>query len=199
MPFITIATEDELSESVADRLVCDFLPLFNVNQRLRKGGNGYLKSKCHNFNQMALRQHVLLITDLDNAICPVTLIANWFGHTQLNPNLIFRVAVKEIESWLLADHEGMQNLLVNGGNALTNTPDHLNYPKEYLLHRAKKAPREIKNDIVRVKGQVTRQGLGYNARLCQFVRETWSPARAQQTSESLSRAIQRLQAIGQDI
>ena len=195
MSYITIATEDELSEAVGSRLVADILPEFEIHQKLRREGYGYLKTKCHNFNQMAARHFVLLITDLDNAICAGRLIESWFGGLPINADLKFRVAVREIESWLLADHEGMKNLLINGANNLTPNPDQLQNPKEYLLQCAKRAPRDVKNDLIRTKGSLAKQGLGYNARLCQFVREVWEPNRAAQRSDSLSRAIQRLQEI----
>jgi hypothetical protein len=195
MPYITIATEDELSEAVGKRLVADMLPAFEVHQLLRRGGNGYLRTKCSNFNQMALRHPVLLITDLDNGACASALIDDWFGNLLRNQNMIFRVAVREIESWLLADHQGMQQLLERGANNITPNPDQLPNPKEYLLQRAKRAPREVKNDLIRSKGALATQGLGYNSRLCMFVREVWEPVQASQRSDSLARAIQRLEEV----
>lgn len=192
MPYITIATEDELSEAVGSRLVADVLPGFEIGQMLRRGGNGYLKTKCENFNKMALRHPVLLITDLDNAICASDLIESWFGNSPLNANLIFRVAVREIESWLLADHEGMRRLLDKGASKIAGNPDQLANPKEYLLECAKRAPREVKNDLIHSKGALAKQGLGYNSRLCLFVREVWAPNRASERSDSLARAIRRL-------
>jgi hypothetical protein len=197
VPFITIATEDELSEAVGRRLVADILPAFELLPPLRKGGNGYLKSKCPNFNKMAARYPVLLITDLDNSDCASALIESWFGILPRHANLKFRVAVREIESWLLADHQGMQNLLVKGANNIAANPDELPNPKEYLLQRAKRAPRDVKNDLIRSKGALAKQGLGYNSRLCTFVREDWEPARASQRSNSLARAIQRLRELAQ--
>jgi hypothetical protein len=197
MPYITIATEDELSEAVGDRLVAEILPNFEISQRLRKGGNGYLKNKCMNFNKMALRHPVLLITDLDNAACASGLIESWFAGQILNQNLIFRVAIREIESWLLADHQGMRQLLEKGANKITLTPDQLQNPKEYLLECAKRAPRGVRNDLIRAKGALALQGLGYNSRLCMFVRDTWEPERASTRSDSLDRAIRRLREIAQ--
>jgi hypothetical protein len=195
VPFITIATEDELSEAVGSRLVAEVLPEFDVVQKLRRGGNGYLRTKCQSFNRMAVRHPVLLITDLDNSECASALIESWFGILPRNANLKFRVAVREIESWLLADHQGMQNLLVNGANNIAANPDELPNPKEYLLQRAKRAPRDVKNDLIRSKGALAKQGLGYNSRLCRFVREAWDPASASQRSNSLARAIERLRKL----
>ena len=195
MPFITIATEDELSEAVGSRLIAEILPQFEIAQKLRRGGNGYLKTKCLNFNNMALRHPVFLITDLDRYPCAGGLIRSWFGNFPLNANFIFRVAVREIESWLLADHQGMELLLERGANNITLTPDQLQSPKEYLLECAKRAPREVRNDLIRSKGALATQGLGYNSRLCEFVRNVWEPDRACDRSDSLARAILRLREI----
>ena len=195
MPLITIATEDELSETVGSRLVAEILPQFEIAQKLRRGGNGYLKTRCMDFNKMALRHPVFLITDLDKAPCADGLIRSWFDNLPLNANLIFRVAVREVESWLLADQQGMKLLLERGANNITLTPDQLQNPKEYLLERAKRAPRELRNDLIRSKGALATQGLVYNSRLCEFVRNVWEPDRACDRSDSLARAILRLREI----
>ncbi len=192
MTLITIATEDELSEEVAIRLVDEFLIDFTVEKKLRKGGNGYLRSKCDAFNKMAVRRPILLITDLDKIECAKTLIENWFDDKVPNPNLIFRVAVREIESWLLADHEAMRVLLNKGANGIERSPDTLTEPKEYLLRRAMRAPSEIKRDLVREKNGRAYQALSYNVRLCDFVKNNWCPTRASERSDSLRRAVQRL-------
>lgn len=197
MPYITIATEDELSEAVGLRLVADILPRFEVTNMLRRGGNGYLKRKCLDFNRMALRHPVFLMTDLDDTQCASALINSWFGQVPKNANLIFRVAVREVESWLLADHQGMATLLERGANNITLNPDHLPDPKQYLLRCAKRAPRDVKNDLIRSKGALASQGLGYNSRLCSFVREIWAPEQASQRSDSLRRAVERLREVDQ--
>lgn len=195
MSFITIATEDELSEAVGVRLVTEILPGFEIAQMLGRRGNGYLKAKCQSFNQMAIRHPVLLITDLDNRLCAKSLIDSWFGNLNINVNLKFRVAVREMEAWLLADHHGMRELLGRGGNNIAPNPDGIQNPKEYLLERAKRAPSEIKNDLVRARGSAAVQGLGYNARLSEFVRTTWSLEQASQRSESLVKAVERLKEL----
>ncbi|MDY7524874.1 hypothetical protein [Sphingomonas sp. 10B4] len=144
---------------------------------------------------MAIRHPVLLITDLDNRLCAKSLIDSWFGNLNINVNLKFRVAVREMEAWLLADHHGMRELLGRGGNNIAPNPDGIQNPKEYLLERAKRAPSEIKNDLVRARGSAAVQGLGYNARLSEFVRTTWSLEQASQRSESLVKAVERLKEL----
>lgn len=192
MTYITIATEDELSEAVAERLIHDYLSEFAIHKRLRRGGNGYLKEKCNAFNNMAARTPVLLITDLDQRVCAKSLIDDWFPETKLNEHLIFRIAVREIESWLLSDITAMGALLGKGGTVLNNDPETIDHPKEYLLNLARKAPAKIRQELVREKNSIVYQALSYNARLTEFVFFEWSPERALLNSDSLKRAIYRL-------
>jgi hypothetical protein len=56
-----------------------------------------------------------------------------------------------------------------------------------LLEIAKKAPRNIRNELIIEKGAVASQGLGYNSLLCEFVRSIWQPQRAALRSNSLMR------------
>jgi hypothetical protein len=107
-------------------------------------------------------------------------------------NLVFRVAVREIEAWLLADHVGMGRLLVAGAANLPNDPDLLLDPKQVLLQLASKAPRVVQNDLLVEPGAIASQGLGYNQRMGDFVRNTWDPKRAALCSDSLCRTLNRL-------
>lgn len=194
--FINIATEDVLSEAVAIRLIEEMNSDFQIELKLRSGGSGYLRSKLDSFCQMAKRTPMLLLTDLDDVECAPSLISEWFGKTRIPPKLLFRVPVREVEAWLLADHQAMKGLL--GARAITTLPDNpelLRDPKESLLEFAKKAPREVRMDLVAAKGAVSSQGLGYNDRLTSFVRDKWSPERASLNSDSLRRTRERLREL----
>ncbi|MDF2210039.1 hypothetical protein L1F28_15070 [Arthrospira platensis NCB002] len=41
----------------------------------------------------------LVLTDLDKSECPLAIINEWLKSQPKHPNLLFRVAVKEVESW----------------------------------------------------------------------------------------------------
>ena len=178
MHYIALATEDELSEAVGIRLVAEASTACEVNLMFRRGGYGYLKTKLDTFCQIARRQPVLLITDLDDGTCAPELIAQWMGRKARPDKLLFRVAVREVEAWLLADHQAMKGLLGNKIAALPERPDTLSDPKRTLLKLAKKAPRAIRNDLIREQGAIALRGLGYNVRLGAFVRDMWNPERA---------------------
>jgi hypothetical protein len=108
---ISLATEDELSEVIGQRLLNELPGKPGIGLLLRKGGNGYLRSRIRNFCELARRQPLLLITDLDSWACPSKLRSEWLGSVAQPDKLAIRVAVREIEAWLLADHEAMEELL----------------------------------------------------------------------------------------
>jgi hypothetical protein len=196
MTKVALATEDVLSESVGLQLLAEInLAPKNV-QLLRKDGFGYLRSKVEAWKALARLKPVLLITDLDRIACPQQLRDAWLTGSPPPPNLLLRIAVREVESWVLADHVAMRQLIGNKGK-LPPVPDDLPDPKSHLLQLAKLAPREVREDLVKENGAVASQGIGYNARLQALVASSWSPERASERSPSLARARHRLQDLAE--
>src|SRR5471032_291896 len=111
MRSVVLASEDALSEAVGRRLVEETGSDLAVTQLLRRGGFGYLRSRIRNFCELARRTPVLLLTDLDREECPANLIADWLRRDAIPEQLLFRVAVRQVESWLLADRDGIARLL----------------------------------------------------------------------------------------
>lgn len=192
MRAIALATEDELSEAIGLRLIADS-PFHEADVLpLRRNGSGYLKSKVESWRQLAGQQVVLLLTDLDQIDCPVALRNEWLGTRPVPDRLLLRIAVREIESWVLADHDAMRKLIGDRGK-LPPAPDELGDPKAFLLNMVRKyAPRDVKQDLLAERGAMASQGLGYNRRLVAWVKSDWSPDRAAARSPSLLRARQAL-------
>jgi hypothetical protein len=184
MRYIAVATEDELSEQVGVRLVSD--AGLSVSMKLRKSGNGYLRSSLDKFSAMAQRDPVLLITDLDTMQSPQHLTAAWFNHRLPPQGLLFHIAVREVEAWLISDHAGMKKLLGTKVGKIPPSPEDLANPKATLLGLAAKANREVREDLIVERNAMASQGLGYNARLCDFVRNTWQPNAAAERAPSLA-------------
>jgi len=199
MPPVCLATEDSLSEAVGYRLLAEVSPHFEVGLTFRKNGFGYLKANIEKFCNVAQRSPLLLITDLDKAKCAASLISKWMGSRPHPDNLVFRVAVREIEAWLLADQVGMKKLLVGGATDLPKDLDSLPDPKQVLLKLARKAPRAVRNDLVAETEAIASQGLGYNQRMAEFVRKTWDPKRAELCSNSLCRTLNRLRQMAEGL
>lgn len=195
MTIVNTATEDEVSEIVAAKLVREVVPNGVVGLRLRRGGVGYLRSSLPKLYQMAEREHVLLLADLDRQPCAAGLIASWIGDRALPDKLLFRVPVREIEAWLLADRQGMAALMGVSEASLPPEPDALLDPKQALLNAARNAGRNIRSELIASRGAVASQGLGYNRVLSEYVDTGWNIDRAVKRSASLRRAITRLAAL----
>lgn len=194
---IYIATEDVLSETVAERLVHESASDLQIAVRVRKNGNSYLKSKFPELLKTAAKIPVFLITDLDNIRCPVELIKSWTQNTPPPPGgMIMRVAVREIESWILADRDGFSEYTGIPVEKLALDADALSDPKRELLNLVKRyARKRIKESLLPSKGSSSKIGWEYNAVLCQFARSIWSVDRAVRHSNSLRRAVNRLSSL----
>lgn len=192
MKFVTLATEDALSEAIGKRLLIDAGYRIEPSPILRKNGFGYLRSKMDSWCEMAKRKPVLLLTDLDTAACPIDLRAAWIGKRKPTENLMLRIAVREIEAWLLADHQALRTLIGSRGK-LPPDPDALPDPKQFLLRLvARQASREIREELVANAGAIASQGMGYNSRLSHLVATVWDPERAGTRSKSLQRTRNRI-------
>jgi len=192
MSFMYLAVEDELSEAVGVRIIRETLGCDIAVQVLRKGGFGYLKSKLRSFAEMSRHYAVLMITDLDMEVCASSLKATWFVGIEQPEKFVFRVAVREIESWLLADTHQLAGFLGVQEAVIPRDPDSVNDPKASLIQIARKAKRELRDDIVPDRGVKAKQGLGYNKALCPFVATNWNIQHAAKNSESLRRACYRV-------
>ena len=197
---IALATEDELSEAIGIRLLAEWAVLSHVKPMLlRKNGFGYLRSRMDNWKQMANRQIVMVLTDLDKLACPIVLRNDWLGKDTICPkNLLLRIAVREVESWVLADHEGMRQLIGSKGR-LPPIPDELLDPKQHLLELARLAPRKIREDLLTSEGAIASQGIGYNHRLVAWVQSVWCPQRAAERSPSLRRTLTVLANLAEEV
>lgn len=191
---IALATEDQLSEAIALRLISEVTTPYQITHKLRKGGFGYLRSKMDSWRQMAEHQVMMVLTDLDRADCLVEFRDQWLNTRQPPASLMLRVAVREVESWVLADHAAMR-ILIGAKGVLPVAPDLLVDPKQVLLRLAKSAPKDVRQDLLKTIDGNLSPGLGYNACLTEWVNSTWSPQRAADRSPSLARTRLRLSQV----
>ena len=134
---VNLATEDELSETVLLRILAH-LGLFAVGTSYRRGGFGYLKRNARGWNHAAKGIPFIILTDLDQYECPALLIGDWLGGAR-HPNLLFRVAVREVEAWLVADRRNLAQYLFVPEAILPPDADGLRDPKAALVNVARKS------------------------------------------------------------
>ena len=193
--------EDEPSVAVAKRLLAyinqhseveiEFKQGFPVNKR----GCGNIRKIFPSLVKMAYAGlPSLVITDLDRFQCSPALIREWMGLSDQTPvsipsKLIFRIAEKEIESWIMADLDAFSNFIGISRDNFDPNPDSLNDPKQHLQNIIRKKGHKKWQREMLPQGRTASIGPLYNEKLCEFVEKYWNPARAAERSPSLHRAL----------
>lgn len=199
-----IAVEDDLSEAVARRLLNHVRRGFQVRARyplpalpnLRPGpsGSGYLRASVQAFNHAAAQTPHLLLTDLDIAACAPGLIQEWIGGAP-HPNFIIRVAIHEVEAWLLAEADNMAAFLTLSTADMPADVESVAQAKEEVVRLARLSPdEEIQNNLVPRPGSTATTGRLFNRSLIGYVRDLWDIDAAAARADSLARALRALRS-----
>ena len=188
---VILAVEDELGEAISTKILKSFG--IEVMVVLGNNGNGYLQKKSPELNRSARGLDIFLLTDLDSTRnCPPELIRSWVKGP-LNPRFLFRVAVMEVESWLMADREAVAEFLSIPVKRIPLSTDSIPEPKEFFVSLARRSKkRRLRDELVPEPGAKIPVGYGYNTRLMEFIREHWNLERAATISPSLKRTLDRL-------
>jgi len=189
---VQLAVEDELSEVVLRAILRRSDRGYDVRRCFRPGGFGYLKKTINGFNNAAKGIPFIVLTDLNAAECAPALMKNWLRAPR-HDNLMFRVAVKEVESWLIADRSALARFLGIKQEIVPETPDELKDAKQTLIELARRCPNaKLRNAIVPRRGSTAKIGSDYNATLGRFVESRWDIKAAMEASPSLRRTFEAI-------
>lgn len=189
---INLAVEDDLSEAVLRKIIAYSSPRYVVGLCFNRGGFGYLKKNIRGFNHAAKGNAFLVLTDLDRTECAPTLIHKWLSVPR-HPNLLFRVAVREVESWILASRSDFAKFLGISKKLIPDKADEIGDPKQLLVNLAKRAKsRKLREAIVPRAKSTAKVGPDYNGALIRFVESCWNIEEAVKNSPSLRRAVSSL-------
>jgi hypothetical protein len=110
--------------------------------------------------------------------------------------MCFRIAVRAVEAWLLADRERVAQFLGVRPARVPHDPDGLDDPKEAVVNLARQSRRHaIRNELVPSARSGRRVGPLYTARMIEFVgdeQDGWRPEFAAKASNSLARCLKSL-------
>ncbi|MEX2648976.1 MAG: hypothetical protein WD673_08185 [Alphaproteobacteria bacterium] len=199
MPFeppvdITVAVEGIVDEAVLIRVASHLgLRIGTIHGRR---GKGALLQALSGYNNAARFAPWAVLIDLDrDCDCAPPCRERWLPAP--TNKMVFRVAVRAIESWLLADRDRIAALLGVRQELVPNDPDRLDDPKGALIGLARRSRRaSLRRDLVPREGSGRRVGPLYPARLIEFagdMAEGWRPEAAEKASESLARCMRALQ------
>jgi hypothetical protein len=163
-----------------------------------KKGKQHLQQKLDSYNQAARFKQWVVLVDLDqDADCAPLLRDSWLPKP--SPYMHFRVSVRAIEAWLLADQQNLSTFLAVSASRIPSDPEAESQPKRTMVELAKHSHRrEIREDMVPRPSSGRMVGPGYTSRLIEFVTATstgWRPDTAARSSDSLNRCLRCLRQL----
>lgn len=197
---IDIAGEDQVTQAIIERVIADYRPDLIINNKFPVRG-GQIQNLAPKLN--LLQTPTFILTDLDSYNCAPELLHEWLHGQDVNKHLLFRIAIDEAESWLMADRIGFASWLGISAelipspimiDAQTGAME-MRFPYKpslfMMMELAVKSNNlELREFLTPVSG--AKKGPAYNAALIPFIKNVWNIQRAAINSDSLKRAINRL-------
>lgn len=183
------ATDLPVVEKILSSLGCSVKAAYGLN------GKHSVMRNLQGYNNAAQFEPWLALRDLDgDAPCAGELVrstlprpAEWMR---------YRVAVREVEAWLIADPQALSRFLRVRRALVPGSPESLEDPKRSLVNLARRsASASIRRDMVPEPGLSVEVGPGYSSRVREFVEQYWRPEIAALNATSLQRCIARVQEL----
>jgi hypothetical protein len=180
------ATDEAVLRRVVEHLGATLGPVYG------KTGKASLLRQLHSYNQAAQFWPWIVLVDLDqDAECAPPARAQWLPNPAAR--MCFRIAVREVESWLLADRETLADFLGIALSRVPTNPENLDDPKAVLVNLARSSRRrDIRVDMVPRPESGRQVGPAYASRLIEYTQGPWRPNVATQHADSLQRLCKRL-------
>ena len=199
---IRYACEDAPSRAVAIKLINQEKNTCDIRELGGSGsGCGPIFKRLDEYNETSKKsgEPVIVFIDLDNIRCAPRLLGNLqkshpIKDRQPLNKFQIRIAVREVESWLLADKEGLETYFGISQKAIHPSPEKLSDPKQELLNLIKRNAKAKFKRAMLPKGKGT-IGTGYNEYLVHFIDTVWDSTRACANANSLARAIERIKQL----
>lgn len=192
---IRLVTEGSIDQTVMFRLITEAGAVPVDPRRYRKSE---MKKRIQAFNKSATTTPYIVLVDLDHDnSCAPELCRDWIPN--MSEQMCFRVAIREIESWLLADREHIARFFGVKISDIPEDTDSIDYPKEFLINLARHSTdKKIIEALVPRPGSGRVEGPAYIAYLTEFVTNKtrgWRPSVAGTNSDSLFRCIKAISKI----
>ncbi len=156
---------------------------------IRDAGGSSFWRLASKYNEAGRHQRVVGLGDLENATCASALLQHLKPSRSAGFKL--RLAVRMLESWLLADREAVAAFLGVRVAAIPREPDREAHPKRTLVNLARTSrKRSIRESLV-PNGSGASVGPEYTPVVGAFIDSRWNAERARVNSPSLERACVR--------
>ena len=131
---LSAAVEGLVDEAVLRRLIAD--EGASLAYTHGKNGKAVIRRDLNGYNQAAYHSPWVVLIDLDHdEDCAPPVRAKWLPNPA--PHIRFRIAVRQVEAWLLADRERIAKFLSVSQSQVPPQPETLPNPKETLVNLAR--------------------------------------------------------------
>lgn len=186
-PYITVAVEGELDSIIVQKLIEQAGG--KVAALLPPRGKPAIRKNIERYNSAARHALWIVVVDLNNEYdCAPSLLQEWLPEE--SQYMCFRVAVREIEAWLMGDAETLADYLKISRSKIERNPESLSDPKPKvaMVNLARESQsREIRERMVSKNGNSP--GPYYTAVLSDYAHNHWRPEVAAKRADSLRRAM----------
>lgn len=190
---IALVVEDVLSLVLMEKVLAHTGRGYTVLRPLVERGVGNIRKSVPKYLSASRALPHVVLADLDQTACAPQLREQW-GVAALPKSMLFRVAVREAEAWVLADRVGFAGFAGIPANKISAAPEFLADPKQELINLVRRSRnKRLAAELVPTQGSAVSIGPLYNERMGQFVRESWDVDAAMAHSPSLARTFDRLQ------
>lgn len=196
---INLILEGSLEEAIARKLV--LLCGHQVGSMHRLGGASKIKARSHRYHSMtSYGEAVLVLTDsMDTGerCIPQARYTYLTKHIRNpHPNFLLRFAVRELESWIIADRSAISRFFQIPISKIPATPDTLLDPKRELIRLARLSrSARLHERLVPDVGHGGAVGPDYVGTMSCFIDTQWDAFAASCNSPSLARCIRAIRGL----
>ena len=187
---VSLVVEGDVDDAVVRKLAhFSDVPIHEV--LVRHGKQEVLRG-LPGFNRAARSRPWFVLVDLDlDARCPGEFVRRQLPEPA--PHIRFRVAVRSVEAWLLADRPGFARFFGIGVEDIPREPELERDPKGVVIALARGSRKtRVRAGIPPRTGSGRRIGELYQGLLIEFISDAWDIDASRQNAPSLDRAIDRL-------
>ena len=155
------------------------------------------EARLRRFNEAARHAPWFALCDLDREECAPVRRRRYLPDPA--PGICFRIAVRTVEAWFLADRKGIARFLRVAKGSVPAAPEEEPDPKSSLVALARRSrSRAVWEGLAPSAGDRRSVGAEYALMMSEFARDHWSPRRAADHAPSLRRTIERCRRFEKD-
>jgi hypothetical protein len=200
-PTVLVAVEGDTDGPVATHLVRS--AGLRVDRIVVMHGHGELDKRAPKWCQLSNRRPMLVLRDLDpllGADCAPSLVAQLRGAAATSPTTIVRIAERELEAWLLADHTSISSFFSVPKSSIPRRPDDELDPKSALVRLCRSsASSRIRKGMIPSARSGRTVGPEFTGLILEYAASVWNIERARRRSPSLDRAVLAMHKLASEL